>query len=135
MGAECAADIQDDCNKGSTALGIHLEYFRGLLVAVVYSWNNVIGHRNRGSLILGVCWRDLRQYGEVDEKCWLFELVLISLPLPFWQWAGVVFVFARYMRWLLAHPSLILHILSISSIIYFDHSQWRDDRGLFGAVG
>ena len=123
MGEESSAGIQVYCNIGSASLDIHREYLQGLLVAVAYRWNNAEDHRNRGILPLDACWLDLRQCNGVDEKDWLFERVLITLLLPSWQWAGVFFVFARYMRGLLAHPSLILHILSISSIIYFDHSQ------------
>ncbi|MBT6504285.1 MAG: helix-turn-helix domain-containing protein [Deltaproteobacteria bacterium] len=129
MGEDSYAGIQGDCNIGSASLDIPREYLQGLLVVVAYKWNNGVGHRKKGILPLDACWLNLRQYNGVNEKDWLFERVLITLLLPFLAMGRSLFCISRYMRGLLAHPSLILHILSIFSIIYCDDSQLLKEKG------
>jgi hypothetical protein len=94
---------------------------------VVYarSWLDVMDHRNMDIHLVGVASQDPYQYGEEEKKDWLFEVILLTLILPFFDfWAGVPSVdLARYVRGLLSLPSHILHILHYFSISYCDTSQ------------
>ena len=83
------------------------------LVVYARSWLDVMGHRNMGIHLADVAWQDPHQCGEEEKKDWIFEVILLSLLLPFHLfWAGVPSaLLAIYMRGLLSCPSHILHIL------------------------
>ena len=66
---------------------------------------------------------DQNRCGGEDEIDWLFEVILVTFSCLRVLGRGPVGVFARYVRGLLAFPSLILHISALYSIIYCDHSQ------------
>jgi hypothetical protein len=75
-------------------------------------------HRNMDIHPAGVAGQYPYQYGEEVKKDWLFEVILVTLTLPFfWIWAGVPSnILSGYVRGLLSLPSHISHISDYFSI-------------------
>jgi hypothetical protein len=76
--------------------------------------------------LVGVASPDPYQCGEEVKKDWLFEVILVTLILPFFRfWAGVPsMLLPGYVRGLLSLPSHISHTSHYFSINYRDTSQW-----------
>ena len=98
------------------------EYHRDLPEVYADSWLDVTDHRNMDTHLAGALLLDPYQCREEVKKDWLFEVILVTLILPFFRsWAGVPSVdLARYVRGLLSLPSHILHISDYFSINYRD---------------
>ena len=110
-----------DLNRGDNRQECH----RGLPEVYADNWLDVMDHRNMDTHLAGADLQVPYQCGEEVKKDWLFEVILVTLILPFFRiWAGVPSVILpRNVRGLLSFPSHILHISDYISINYSDTSQ------------
>jgi hypothetical protein len=84
MAADSVGGILPDRNTDSDGGDILRQSHQVLHEVYACSWLDVMDHCNRGTHLADAAWQDPHQCSEEVKKDWLFEVILLTLILPFY---------------------------------------------------